>query len=148
MALDFALNLFPASYSARRKEVISPTQSRGSRGVGVVDDDVCRMLLCERLKRMGMRCFEAENGEAASLQLRKNHVDLVITDNHMPKMDGLALIEWLHETHRHMPVIFVSGDLSELVKEKAEEARVYAIFEKPCSLAEISSKVEEVFKEF
>ena len=113
----------------------------------VDDDDDFRFLLCDRLKRMGMKCFEAENGEVAKLQLKKNHVDLVITDNHMPIMDGLALIDWLQHTQRHMPIIFVSGDLSGPVKVKAEEARVYAIFEKPCSLSEISSKVEEVFKE-
>lgn len=147
MAIDFALNLLPISYGARKKEVILSKQSRGRNVMVVDDDDDFRWLLCDRLKRLGMRCFEAENGEVATLQLKSNHVDLVITDNHMPKMDGLALIEWLQQTQRDMPVIFVSGDVSDLVREKAEEARVYAIFEKPCSLAEISSKVEEVFKE-
>jgi DNA-binding NtrC family response regulator len=154
MAIDFAMNLFPAaSYGVRRKEAIPPDQcnppdqSMGRKVMVVDDDDDFRFLLCDRLKRMGMKCFEAENGEVAKLQLKKNHVDLVITDNHMPIMDGLALIDWLQHTQRHMPVIFVSGDLSGPVKVKAEEARVYAIFEKPCSLSEISSKVEEVFKE-
>ncbi len=148
MAIEFALNLFPASFGARRNGAI-PLDPFGERKIIVVDDDEdFRLLLCDRLKRMGMTCFEAENGEEAKLQLKKNHIDLVITDNHMPIMDGLALIEWLQRTDRDMPVIFVSGDLSGPIKEKAEEAGVYALFEKPCSLSEISAKVEEVFKEF
>jgi DNA-binding NtrC family response regulator len=63
-------------------------------------------------------------------------------------MDGLELIDWLQQTQRHMPIIFVSGDLSVPVREKAEQAKVYAILEKPCSLSELSLIVEEVFKEF
>jgi two-component system response regulator AtoC len=150
MAMANTLNIFRSYHNdvgTNKKDVPQPQSAR--RTVMVVDDDDdFRLILQDRLERMGMQCLEAENGEVARLQLKKNQVDLLITDNHMPKMDGLELIDWLQQTQRHMPIIFVSGDLSVPVREKAAQANVYAIMEKPCSLAELSSVVEEIFKEF
>jgi CheY-like chemotaxis protein len=148
MAIGFSLNIFP-SYQVGTKKIATLQNPSAGRTVMVVDDDDdFRLILRDLLVRWGMRCLEAENGEVARLQLKKNQVDLLITDNHMPKMDGLALIDWLQQTQRHMPIIFVSGDLSGHVREKAEQANVYAILEKPCSLSELSSVIENVFKDF
>jgi CheY-like chemotaxis protein len=146
--MDFLMNLFPTNYGAMHKNATSLDPSANRIVMVVDDDDDFRLLLSDRLKRMGMKCFEAENGEVAKLLLKRNYVDLIITDNHMPKMDGLELIDWLQKTQRDVPIIFVSGDLSTQTRERAESARVYAILEKPCSLSEVSSKVEEVLKEF
>lgn len=148
MAMNFLMNLFPSSYGVMKKDVISEHGSAVRIVMVVDDDDDFRFLVRDRLERMGMKCFEAENGEVAQLLLKRNDVGLVITDNHMPKMDGLELIDWLQQSQRHVPIIFVSGDLSITTREKAEQARVYAILEKPCSLSELSLKVEEVFREF
>ena len=148
MEIDFALNLFSSAQTART--IGTKYQNRsGGRKVMVVDDDVdFRLVLRHRFEEMGIKCFEAENGEVAKSQLKKIHVDLVITDYRMPKMDGLELIEWLQQTQRYVPIIFVSGDLSLPIRKKAEQVGVYAILEKPCSLSELSSKVEEVFNGF
>jgi DNA-binding NtrC family response regulator len=146
-SMDFSLNLFPSHYGWIKKEVKPKSRAMGRSVIVVDDDDDFRLFLRDRLERMGIQCFDAENGEVAQLILRKHKIDLIITDNHMPKMDGLELIDWLQKTERDMPVIFVSGDLNSSIREKAEEARVYAMFEKPCSLAELSLKVEEAFNE-
>lgn len=129
-------------------EAIPQKESAGKIVMIVDDDEDFRFLLRDRLVRLGLTCVEAENGEEAKVQFKKNHVDMVVTDFRMPKMDGLELIEWLQQTHRHMPIIFVSGDVSVPTRIKAEQAGVYAIVEKPCSLADLSSKVEEAFNEF
>lgn len=148
MAMDFLLNLFSVSPNMTRevkaKEPLD--RSTGRRIMVVDDDDDFRFLLCDRLERMGLTCVEAENGDTAKSHLKSFEVDVVITDNHMPVTDGLELIEWLQETQRHVPIILVSGDISRSTREKAEEAGVYAIVEKPCSLSDISLKVEEVLK--
>ncbi|MDT3779035.1 response regulator [Nitrospira sp. MA-1] len=113
----------------------------------VDDEEDFRLLLRDRLVRLGLTCVEAGNGEEAKVQLKKNHVDMVVTDFRMPKMDGLELIEWLQKNHRDLPIIFVSGDISVPIRQKAEQAGVYAILEKPCSLSDLSLKVVEVFSE-
>ncbi len=149
MAVDLLQKLFPSiSNNASGDEKEKTHSALAGRRILVVDDDEdFRFLLCDRLERNGVICIEAENGEVAKDQLEDHYVDLVITDNHMPIMNGLALIDWLQETQRYMPVILVSGDMSFSVREKAKEAGVYACIEKPCSLAGLSSKVEEVLTE-
>ncbi|GJL52016.1 MAG: hypothetical protein NPIRA01_32430 [Nitrospirales bacterium] len=143
MTLDFSVNLPTLSCDVMTREDIPQTLGPGKKVMVVDDDEDFRMLLCARLERKGMDCFEAENGEVAKWQLSTHHVDLVVTDNHMPKMDGLTLINWLQEHQKYIPIIFVSGDLSAGIIEQIEQARVYYIFEKPCSLAKLSQKVEE-----
>ncbi|MDR4494148.1 MAG: response regulator [Nitrospirales bacterium] len=145
MAMDFASTLFPSVHVSKAiQEEIPHNRPLGKKIMIVDDDDDFRMLLCHRLERKGIKCFEAENGEVAKSQLKKTHVDLVITDYRMPKIDGLELIEWLHNNQEHVPIIFVSGDLSFPIREKAAQARVCAVFSKPCSLSDISYKAEEI----
>jgi len=58
----------------------------------VVDDHpINRRLLARQLGLLGLRAEIAENGEAALPLLRDGRFALVITDCHMPKMDGYAL---------------------------------------------------------
>jgi CheY-like chemotaxis protein len=146
MAVDLLQKIFPSiSDIANGDEKKQTNSGLSGRRVMVVDDDEdFRFLVSERLESRGMICFEAENGEVAKELLKGQHVDLVITDNHMPVMNGLELIEWLQETQSYMPVILVSGDISFSVREKAQKAGVDVCVEKPCSLAQLSSKVEEV----
>ncbi len=128
-----------------------PLPQKGSTGkiVMIVDDDKdFRFLLRDRLVRLGLTCVEAGNGEEAKVQLKKKHVDMVVTDFRMPKMNGLELIDWLQQNHSYVPIIFVSGDVSVPIRKKAEQAGVYAILEKPCSLSDLSLKVVEGFNEF
>ncbi|WP_342346942.1 response regulator [uncultured Nitrospira sp.] len=135
------------NFVTTRKKAMPQKESPG-KIVMIVDDDIdFRLLLRDRLVRLGLLCVEAENGEKAKAQIKKKHVDLVITDYRMPRMDGLELIDWLKQTQRYMPIIFVSGDVSAPIRKKAEQAGVYAILEKPCSLADLSSRVKEAFDE-
>lgn len=148
MTKELLGNIFNRYNFVATREAIPQKESAGKIVMIVDDDEDFRFLLRGRLVRLGLTCVEAENGVEAKVQLKKNDVDMVVTDFRMPKMDGLELIEWLQETHRHVPIIFVSGDVSVPIRKKAEQAGVYAILEKPCSLADLSSKVEEVFDKF
>lgn len=148
MAIDLGRSLVPSTPTSHRKARQPETRSLAKKIMVVDDDDDFRMLLCHRLESKGIQCFGAENGEVAKSELKKTHVDLVITDYRMPKTDGLELIEWLQQNQGDVPIIFVSGDLSFPIREKAAQARVCAIFSKPCSLSDISLKAEEVMGGF
>jgi CheY-like chemotaxis protein len=148
MPMDISWDLFRSCYGMMTTASTNAHNRTASRIVMVVDDnDDFRLAVCERLEKMGMKILEAENGEAAALQLKKNHIDLMILDYKMPKMNGLELIEWLQNTQRHVPIIFVSGDINGFVREKVKEAGVFAILEKPCSLSALSLKIQEIFEE-
>ncbi|MBE6916341.1 MAG: response regulator [Ruminococcaceae bacterium] len=64
----------------------------------VVDDDKnTRMLLRAVLQAENYTVFTAENGEDALTVMDQEHIDLVVLDVMMPKMDGYAFTKLLRE---------------------------------------------------
>src|ERR1041385_5324755 len=80
----------------------------------LVDDDVdIRQTNTELLMRFGYQVDSAEDGAAGWAALRVSHYDLVITDNNMPKVSGLEMVDKLRAAHMPLPVILASGGTSD-----------------------------------
>lgn len=76
----------------------------------VVDDDRhTRMLLEAILKAENYTVFTASNGEAALDVMDKEHIDLVVLDIMMPKMDGYEFTKVLRESDNNLPILMVSA---------------------------------------
>ena len=58
---------------------------------------------------MGYAVYAAKDGRAATYQLMNTAPSLIITDIHMPQMDGLELLVQLRETCPGIPIIAMSG---------------------------------------
>lgn len=76
------------------------------------DDKLTREGLSTMLRAAGHSVVEAEDGEQALEMLKQRMPDLVITDVHMPNMDGITLVGKIHEDDatKHIPVIILSND--------------------------------------
>ena len=57
----------------------------------------------------GYTVLSAENGKEAWEKVRKNDVDLVITDLRMPEMTGEELIEKIRSSYPKLPIIVLTG---------------------------------------
>lgn len=76
----------------------------------VVDDDKnTRRLLQAVLENDGYQVFTAENGEAALELMDRQHIDLVVLDIMMPKMDGYEFTRTLREGCNNLPILMVSA---------------------------------------
>ena len=76
----------------------------------VVDDDKnTRMLLKAVLEAENYTVFTAENGEDALSVMDANHIDLVVLDIMMPKMDGYTFTKALRESNNNLPILMVSA---------------------------------------
>ena len=76
----------------------------------VVDDDRnTRLLLRAVLQAENYTVFTAENGEDALEVMDKEHVDLVVLDVMMPKMDGYEFTRILRQTDNNLPILMVSA---------------------------------------
>lgn len=76
----------------------------------VVDDDKnTRMLLKAVLEAENYDVLTAENGEDALELMDRNHIDLVVLDIMMPKMDGYQFTRTLRETNNNLPILMVSA---------------------------------------
>ncbi len=103
--LDYLLQLLKRVKFAKQLKIL------------VVDDQkVVRNLIRTLLTNKGFYVIEAEDGMEA-LQLLKKHPDtkLLIVDNHMPRMDGFALIQKLRLEHSksQLCIIGMAGDENE-----------------------------------
>jgi PAS domain S-box-containing protein len=87
-----------------------PTAGPGRLRVLAVDDD--RLVLFNTtamLEDLGHEVVEAASGEEAIAQLEKSAFDLLITDQAMPRMTGLQLLEIVRERFPRLPVILATG---------------------------------------
>ncbi len=78
--------------------------------VWIIDDDrSIRWVLEKAVNQQGMksRCFE--DGEGVMNALNKRQPDVIISDIRMPGINGLKLLEQIHEAHPHIPVIIMTA---------------------------------------
>ena len=85
----------------------------------IVDDSPAMRSFVRRVLSLSLlevgRCIEAGNGREALDLLRKEPVDVVLTDINMPTMDGEQFVRCLDADNslRRIPVLVVSTDRTE-----------------------------------
>ena len=105
--------------------------TEGATILAVDDDDKCRLLLELHLKIMGFNILLAGNGVEALEILGNNHIDLIISDQIMPKMDGIRLLKEVKLKHGDIPFIMITayGSVQKAVTSIKEGA--YDYIQKP-----------------
>ncbi len=110
----------------------------GKRVLLVEDDDAVRSLISVILSETGYNVYEACDGLEAIDALKKRRYDVLLTDYHMPKMDGLELLDLTQAMWPELPVILATSDVlltGQTPNSLLEPA--YAIVEKPFDRAEL-----------
>ena len=99
--------------------------------LAVEDDDKCGLLLELHLKIMGFNILMAGNGVEALEILGNNHIDLIISDQIMPKMDGIRLLKEVKLKYGDIPFIMITayGSVQKAVTSIKEGA--YDYIQKP-----------------
>jgi nitrogen regulation protein NR(I) len=76
----------------------------------VVDDEPnLRRVLSAQLERDGYDVHTAEDGEQALSILKEHHIDLVITDLRMPRIDGMELLRRTQKMDADLPVVMITA---------------------------------------
>ena len=76
----------------------------------VVDDNKhTRQLFQAVLENENYTVFTAEDGEDALRVMDEEHIDLVVLDIMMPKMDGYEFTKTLRENQNNLPILMVSA---------------------------------------
>ena len=124
--------------------------SRDLTGMGtlllVEDEDAVRAFGSRALRNKGYNVLEADSGETALevLQNGKDHVDLLITDVVMPRMDGPTLVREIRGSRPELKVIFISGYTEDAFRQSLDQDADIHFLPKPFSLKQLAGKVKEV----
>lgn len=115
----------------------------------IVDDNKDYVeLISEFLSGEGYAVSTACNGREAIATLEQvGEFDLIITDVLMPDIDGIGLINYIKSAGKDVPVIALSGGGLTINSEdvlKTIEDRVNVVLQKPVSLANLVSRVDEL----
>jgi PAS domain S-box-containing protein len=106
-------------------DLVAPTEAapqiRALRVLAVDDDPLVLFNTMAMLEDLGHTALEATSGAAALDILRQQPVDLIITDQAMPKMTGVQLLEAVSAEWPNLPVILATG-YAELPRGLADKA--------------------------
>jgi DNA-binding response OmpR family regulator len=97
----------------------------------VVDDEPAqRDTLCRGIRLMGHRCLPAADCREALEQLDARPPDVLVTDMTMPGESGLLLITRARQRRPDLPVIIISGLLSNSDLDAARDMGI-PVLQKP-----------------
>ena len=115
----------------------------------VEDEKVSRTMIVEMLKKMGIQKIVAStNGQNALDKLKTQKADLIISDWHMPVMDGLEFYRAVKKEKEFESTPFLMVTMEDS-KEKVVEALKIGIRDyivKPLSMNSFESKVKTLLK--
>ena len=113
----------------------------------VTDDDKnTRLFLRAVLEGAGYTVSEASGGEEALALMDKTHVDLVVLDVMMPKMDGYELTKILRESNNNLPILMVSAKQLPADKHKGFMAGTDDYITKPIDDEEMLLRIKALLR--
>ncbi|TAL06487.1 MAG: PAS domain S-box protein [Verrucomicrobia bacterium] len=145
----FAVYL-PASDTAADTTRVSKAEAE-FRGQGetilLVDDEAAvREMGRAVLRRLNFKPVTATDGADGLMQLAEHRADLraIITDLHMPHMDGFSFIRALRRMRRDIPVVVTSGRLDEKDKAELSLLGVTACLDKPFTEGQLAEALKKL----
>lgn len=113
-----------------------------------VDDDKFMLNSLRRsLRAEGYTILLAHSALEALNILASAKVDVLVSDEQMPGLQGQDLIRLVHEHHPETVRILLTGHATlELARIAINQAGVFRLLEKPCSAVEIGIAIREALK--
>jgi nitrogen regulation protein NR(I) len=113
----------------------------------IVDDEPnLRKILSAQLTRDGYDVMTAEDGEQGLLALREHHIDLVITDLKMPKVDGMQLLREAMREDPELPVVMITAHGTIDTAVEALKTGAFDYLTKPFDKDEVRQIVAKALK--
>ncbi len=113
----------------------------------VIDDDIdFQSYVYDLLLSRGFEVFKAINGEKGMEILKKEKIDVVITDMIMPEREGVETIMEIKIKYPDMKIIAISGAVrKETYLKLAEGLGAHIILPKPFKKQELFDAIENVY---
>lgn len=103
----------------------------------VEDVELLRRLMIAALRQRGHRVEVVGDGDEALPLLEERTFDLLVTDYHMPRMNGLALIRAVQARPKPIPVVLMSSNSPEELALTAKDLQGVEFLRKPFGLTDL-----------
>lgn len=108
------------------------------------DNAVNQEVLRQQLRRLGLDCTVVDNGRQALAMLQQQSFDLLLTDCHMPEMDGYQLASAIREmearhTSARLPIIALTANALRDEAERCRNAGMDDYLAKPVELRHLKA---------
>jgi len=114
----------------------------------VDDSESIREIVQFTLENEGHKVLLAENGSVALKYLNGEHIDLIITDLHMPETNGIELIKKIRKMppYQRTPILFLTTESQSARKLEAKEAGATGWIIKPFVPAKLLAAINKVIR--
>jgi len=140
----------PLVEAAQPAAIVSQQAIVGSAELGLVralvaeDLPTNRFVIERQLVRLGVQVEAVENGQEALTALGRGSYDILITDFHMPVMDGLELTRRIRETEAkdaetRLPIIGLTADVTASTRERCQSAGMDEVISKPIDMRRLET---------
>ncbi|MGC2965153.1 ATP-binding protein [Paraburkholderia aspalathi] len=134
-ATDVAATLPPTSVALPPPETNPALQ--GLTVLVAEDNPLIQSLIVEQLDALGCLPTIAGDGRQALAAFEQGHFEVVLTDIHMPVMDGYTLLAELRKAHADLPVLAFSAVTDNQQQDGWRERGFTGYVAKPASLGEL-----------
>jgi len=114
-----------------------------------VDDSASmRQMVSFTLKNAGYHVVEAVDGEDAFEKARSREFDLVLTDQNMPRLDGIGLTRKLreHPNFKATPILILTTESSDQMKQAGRAAGATGWLVKPFDPSKLIDVIKKVVR--
>lgn len=114
--------------------------------LSVDDSSSIRQMVAFTLKSAGYEVIEAADGQEGLDKAKQKTVDLVLTDQNMPRMDGLTLIKSLRglPNYRSTPILMLTTESGDAMKTQGKAAGATGWLVKPFDPQKLLEVVKKV----
>ncbi len=120
-----------------------------SKTILIVDDsESIREVVSFTLKNEGYDVLVGVDGKDALKFLDGSHIDLIITDLHMPEMNGIEFIKSVRvmDQYKRIPILFLTTESQSSKKMEAKEAGATGWIIKPFVPAKLIAALKKVLR--
>jgi two-component system NtrC family sensor kinase len=134
----------PASQPSVAAPVAEANDAADARILVVDDEEEVALMMREMLEHAGYDVATAESGALALEMLAEARFDVVVSDLHMPDMDGASLWREIRSRHPALEhrLLFVTGDTLSPLAQEFFKASGCAGMDKPFSRAQLLARVQ------
>ncbi|GFE42945.1 DNA-binding domain-containing protein [Streptococcus canis] len=113
----------------------------------IIDDDPSITMILQDIIEADFNhtvCKTTTNSREAYNDLLVSDVDIVLIDLLMPKLDGVTLVEKIHQSRPSLKFIMISQAKDETLRQNAYKAGIEFFITKPINIVEVRSVVSKV----